>query len=598
MTFPGKPTLGKKITLLTALGLFLVVAIFSATGIRAVDQATEIMLQDRLTTAHLVADYIDEALGRALFELKTTAQMIESNGTKSELEHQIEDLEKTYSRLSIYTNSIYLLSEEGQIIWSKPESPGAVGIDISSYPSLSETLRKDESSISGLVLTPMAETPVVLLSSPTKESKGILVVTIDPGESSIGGFVQPISLGQTGYVEIVDQSGIVVARTEPGPKTFPFEKSDHSSRFAALITTGEPTRGVCHTCHELEQKVERKDVLAFVPLLATKWGVVIRQAEEEALAPARELRQSLLLFAIGLVTVAFLLVVTTTRDVVSRIKMLTAASQRIAKGDLISPVTTLGKDEVGILAQTLDDMRTKLKTSYEELEQLHQDVKRKEEIRGELLQSLFSIQEEERKRIARELHDETTQVITSLSANLEAATGMLPDSADKTKAVLRKIQKQSISILDEILRLIYELRPAMFDDLGLVAAIEWLAEDNLEKAGIIVHLKTTGRAKRLGTQLETVLFRAIQEIVHNITRHADAKSAHINLHFKKSVVRVHVTDDGRGFDVEEAMNTKARPRGLGLLGMKERVELVKGSLCIRSRSGGGGTEINIEIPLS
>ena len=84
----------------------------------------------------------------------------------------------------------------------------------------------------------------------------------------------------------------------------------------------------------------------------------------------------------------------------------------------------------------------------------------------------------------------------------------------------------------------------------------------------------------------------------NIVRHAEAKSAYINLHFKKGAIKVRITDDGKGFDVTEAMNTKDRPRGLGLLGMKERVELVRGSLCIRSHPGGGGTEINIGIPLS
>ena len=176
-------------------------------------------------------------------------------------------------------------------------------------------------------------------------------------------------MGQTGYVEIVDQNGIVVARTEPGPKLAPFEQSDHSGRFAALISAGKPTRGVCHTCHEPEQKVARKDVLAFAPLSAASWGVVIRQSEEEALAPTHELRQSLLLFGVGLVTIALLFVIITTRDVGSRIRMLTSASQRIAEGDLTRPVAALGKDEVGILAQTLDDMRTKLKTSYFELEQ-------------------------------------------------------------------------------------------------------------------------------------------------------------------------------------------------------------------------------------
>jgi signal transduction histidine kinase len=229
---------------------------------------------------------------------------------------------------------------------------------------------------------------------------------------------------------------------------------------------------------------------------------------------------------------------------------------------------------------------------------LHQDVQRKDEIRGELLGEIFSIQEEERKRIARELHDETSQVLASLTANLEAVVDMLPASANKPKAILRKTQAQSINLLDELHRLIYELRPTLLDDLGLVAATRWLADNNLEAAGITVNFKTAGRVRRLPPQLETTLFRVVQEAVYNIAKHSQAKNTDISMHFIKSLIRVRVKDDGRGFDVEEAISSKDRPRGLGLLGMKERVELVNGTLSIQSRPGDSGTEINIEIPLN
>ncbi|MFQ6122009.1 MAG: GAF domain-containing protein [Dehalococcoidales bacterium] len=759
-------TLRKKIALLTALGLLFAVSVFSFLGMRAVNQATETMLQDRLTTASLMADYIDEALGRALTELENTAGMIESGGGKGNFEAQIEALVNTYSRLSIYTHGIYLLNEQGQIIWSKPEIAGIESFNISFYPSISQAITRGEAGISGLVLAPGTNVPVVFLASPTKGgqqgSKSVLVVAIDPAQSSIGGFVQPVRLGQTGYVEIIDQNGVVVARTEPGPELAPFERSDHSGRFAALIAAGEPTRGLCHTCHEPVQRVERRDVLAFVPLSEARWGVVIRQSEEEALAPVRELRLSLLLFGAGLIIITFLFVVITTRDVVSRVRMLTTASRRIAEGDLVSPVTTSAQDEVGILAQTFDDMRTKLRTSYGELEQrtkelssllgvseiltslpdlsnldtalgsaldrtleimkadtggillwdeerqmlcyrvhhglsqkyvqgvycrlgegiagrvaqtgeailvedistdpraahpgliaaeglrafasvplrskdkilgvlniashearkfssddvrllegiarqiataienarLHQEVQHKEKIRGELLREIFSIQEEERKRIARELHDETSQVLASLTANLEAATGMLPTGTNKAKTVLRKAQALSVNVLDELHRLIYELRPTLLDDLGLVAAIRWLVDNNLGAAGVAVNFKTAGRVRRLDPQLETILFRVVQEAVYNIAKHAQAKIAEVSLHFEKNAIRVCVRDDGKGFDVGEAISSKARPRGLGLLGMKERVELVNGTLSIQSNPSGGGTELNIKIPLN
>jgi predicted DNA-binding protein len=106
-------TLGKKITLLTTVGLLLGVGVFSSLGMRAVNRATETMLQDRLTTAHLVADYVDEALERALDELEDTALAVRASGSINDLERQVQALKTTYSQLSIYTRSVYLLDESG-----------------------------------------------------------------------------------------------------------------------------------------------------------------------------------------------------------------------------------------------------------------------------------------------------------------------------------------------------------------------------------------------------------------------------------------------------------------------------------------------------
>lgn len=264
-------------------------------------------------------------------------------------------------------------------------------------------------------------------------------------------------------------------------------------------------------------------------------------------------------------------------------------------------VLNIASHEAGRLSsediRLLDSIAAQIAIAIENAK-LHQEVRLKEETRGELLQDIFSIQEEERRRIARELHDETSQALASLSANLEVAMSMLPDDAQKPKTILKRTQALSVNILDEINNIIYQLRPTLLDDLGLVAATRWLADKNLGVAGVTINFKTVGKERRLASQLEATLFRVVQEAVNNIAKHAHAKNAQISLHFKRGVVGVRIRDDGNGFDVEEAIRTKDRPRGLGLLGMKERVELVKGNLNIRSHAGGGGTEINIEIPLN
>ena len=371
MAFLNNLTIGKKITLLTAVGLLLGVGVFATLGMRAVNQATNTMLEDRLTTARLVAGYVDEALSRALVELQTTATTVGSKGTPDNFELPVRNLETTYYRSLINVYGVYLLDASGHLLWTGPDSTSFDGFDFSTYATIARTADTGGSAVSGLVSAPVTTLPVVFLSAATDSSadKKVLVVAIDVTQSGISGFVQPLRLGKTGYVEIVDENGLVVARTEPGPKLSPFERSDHSGRFAALIAAGEPARGVCHTCHEADQKIEKEDVLAFVPLSTARWGVVIRQSEKEALAPAAGLRQSLMLSGIGLVTVALAFVVVTTRDVGSRITTLTGASRRIAEGDLKSPVARLGHDEVGVLANTLDEMRLKLDSSYGELEQ-------------------------------------------------------------------------------------------------------------------------------------------------------------------------------------------------------------------------------------
>jgi len=247
--------------------------------------------------------------------------------------------------------------------------------------------------------------------------------------------------------------------------------------------------------------------------------------------------------------------------------------------------------------QLLDSIAPQIAIAIENAK-LHQEVQHKDESRGELLGEIFTIQEEERRRIARELHDETSQSLASLAASLEAVASILPSGAEKARTRLRKVEQIALGALDEIHRIIYELRPTLLDDLGLVAAARWLANNNLGAAGIKVNFKTTGRVRRLTPKKETILFRVIQEAVSNIARHARARNADITISFTKEAITVHIKDDGEGFDVEEAISSRDRPRGLGLLGMKERVELVHGILDIKSRPGSRGTEVEIKIQLN
>jgi two-component system sensor histidine kinase DegS len=143
---------------------------------------------------------------------------------------------------------------------------------------------------------------------------------------------------------------------------------------------------------------------------------------------------------------------------------------------------------------------------------------------------------------------------------------------------------------------IYELRPILLDDFGLVAATKALIESTLKGQSIKTRVKIIGQERRLPSPVEVALFRVIQEATQNIVRHAHPQDVSVSLYFKINGIRVCIRDNGIGFNIDEAIHSKDRPRGLGLLGMKERVELVSGTFNIYSHPGGGGTEINAIIP--
>lgn len=223
---------------------------------------------------------------------------------------------------------------------------------------------------------------------------------------------------------------------------------------------------------------------------------------------------------------------------------------------------------------------------------LYEEVQRKEELRGQLLEKLILAQEEERKRVARELHDEIGQSLTALIIGIGGAEEAIPPDLRPVREQLAQIRDLTARTLEEIRRLMVDLRPTLLDDLGLIPAIHWYAETNLARAGIEASVEIAGPRKRLPSLVETALFRVVQEAITNIIKHADARKATVRLEFRESAVLAAVEDDGKGFNPEEFQEGA----GFGLLGMEERVTLLGGTLRIDSERG-QGTRIAIEIPV-
>jgi signal transduction histidine kinase len=212
-----------------------------------------------------------------------------------------------------------------------------------------------------------------------------------------------------------------------------------------------------------------------------------------------------------------------------------------------------------------------------------------ERIARDSLRRVVEAQELERRRLARELHDETGQALTSILLGLKALEEKLDEAGSRAAAA--ELRELVVATLQDVRRLAVELRPSALDDFGLVAALERLTASISEQTGIGIDFEPALTAERLPEEVETALYRIVQESLTNVVKHAKARNVSVLLTLKDSAVKAVIEDDGRGFDPAERTG-----EGFGLVGMSERLALLGGRLEIES-SEDAGTTIAAEVPL-
>jgi len=210
------------------------------------------------------------------------------------------------------------------------------------------------------------------------------------------------------------------------------------------------------------------------------------------------------------------------------------------------------------------------------------------------LRQTTNAQEEERKRISHELHDETIQALVVLSRQLDALASSKNDVSEEQRLHLEELWQQTNVIIRGVRRLSQDLRPAALDRLGLLSALEWLASDTSEYSGIATKVNLLGTERRLPEEVELVLFRITQEALRNVWRHSQATRAEITVEFNSGKTKITVSDNGKGFNLPEKIGDLARDGKLGLTGMQERAQLIGGNLSVQSQPG-KGTSVTMEL---
>jgi signal transduction histidine kinase len=343
-------------------------------------------------------------------------------------------------------------------------------------------------------------------------------------------------------------------------------------------------RPECTRCHDPEDRI--------LGLLLSDQSIA---PVEKALSLA--LRDNVIIWIGAVLATAFLSNVAVFQFIVQRLRELAAAMESFGSGKLKGQLPEAPKDEIGRLGKVFNRMSARIMERDRENISLTKALDTRISERGELLKRLLTIQEVERKHLAREIHDEIGQGLSSIALSIELSERSLEVNPSASKEYLQQASTMIADSTDRMYDLILGLRPSALDDLGLISALRAHLQRTMEPAGINFEFDTTDIKERLPAEIETTLFRLFQEALTNVVRHSKAKNVSLRITIENGHIYGEIVDDGVGFDMEKLTTTRLGERGFGILGMQERVDQFNGELEIQS-SRNGGTRLQIKLPIT
>jgi two-component system sensor histidine kinase UhpB len=327
-------------------------------------------------------------------------------------------------------------------------------------------------------------------------------------------------------------------------------------------------RKECFSCHKPEEKIAGVLVTDFT----------LSPIEKQLRAEFKE-NILLLFFAIGISTLV--IGIALNQLVIKKLQYFVEAASLFGRGELKRTISFKSDDEIKKLADSFNMMAKAL------MEKMRLERK--------YLSQIIEAQENERRRISRELHDEIGQALYAIKLNLEMVDKDLPHTTSVIRGRLGEAKSLSSQTLTAMRQLSLDLRPTMLDDLGLIPTLRWYIQNFSNRLDIYSNFETMGFEEKLSPQIETAFYRIVQEALNNIAKHAQADRVEISLVKRDSRIYASIQDNGKGFDLDRVLHPESPERGFGIVGIQERVSLLGGQMDIQTRPG-FGTLIHFEIP--
>lgn len=582
---PPRPYQGLRgwITQLRAQAILLIILLLSlmlilTTGVTflAYRQVSQSLAESRDQQLAIVsAERLSESMEGFARGLRTLANQGEMQTGEPTLQERT--LERGPDLIADFINhdgGIIILDANGFVSVTKPFRPDLVGQDFSTEPYFQNARALPTSTFfSDIIKEPGSGEDIIVIAVPivnlNNDFVGVIAGRFYLSFQRLGQEIQKLRVGKQGTAYLVDRQGRLIYH--------PISKligTDFSYREAVKrLEQGERVGAV--TTQEQPRTVEGYAVVEI-----TGWGLVIGEPWTQVVEPAQEaLRPVAVVLIIGLVTVAMVVALGVQR-VTDPIQNLVTQTRQVATGDYDAQVSLSRIKEIKELGMAFNEM-------VEQIRRYRAGVRH-------YVADITQSQEEERKRIARELHDDTVQSLIAISQRIELIKEIL-DNPVETRTRLNEVRTMITGAIASVRQFSRDLRPLALEDLGLRAAMQYLVNQLAQTEGIDVDFEVEGEIEGLSTDMEVAIYRVLQEALNNVKKHAQATQVNVLAIFTNERITLTVQDDGQGFEVPEAMTDFASSGSFGIMGLQERAQLFGGNVIIESQPG-AGTTVHLFMP--
>ncbi len=526
--------------------------------------------------AKISAERLSETMRDFARGLKILADQEQMQSGEPTLQEQT--LERGRDLIADFTNhdgGVIILDAQGFVSVTKPFRPDLIGQDFSQelYFQNARAFPSSTFFFSDIIQEPGTEEDIIVIAvpilTPEGDFQGVVAGRFYLSFQRLGQEIQKLKAGEEGIAYLVDRQGYLIFH--------PISEligTDFSHR-EAVKQLQDGNRAGAITTRERPGTVE-----GFAVVDVTGWGLIIVEPWTQAVKPAQDaLVPVVIVLVIGLVTVAIIVSLGVQR-VTDPIQNLVTQIRQVAAGDYDAKVRLSRIKEIGELGMAFNEMVEQIRRYRAGVRQYVADITR--------------TQEEERKRIARELHDDTVQSLIAINQRLELTKAAL-DNPNEARSRLNEVKTMVTGAIASVRQFSRDLRPLTLEDLGLTASMQYLVNQLGQSQGIEIHFKVEGETGSLSSDMEVAIYRILQEALNNIKRHAKATEVRVKVCFTKEQITLTVEDNGQGFEVPEAITDFASSGSFGMMGLHERAQLFGGKVTIDSQPG-NGTTVSLMMP--